>query len=673
MLVSMGTSVDPQKLKRALRTAMASVTELIEVRDFPRTYTHAKWIHAIGPTSEILLAGSANLSRAALLSPASSGNIEVGVIRRGARGEFDSLYSHLNRKSADVATLGLRYQAPDSSPAPDAGYAVLLWSRLDRRVLTLTFDRDVPGDLNLSLSNGERELEWTSLGLENTTVVVRLKASSAALVAEGGAIRVRIGGDDAVDSWPFQLSQLRGRLEKAGRREQLTRITNLPERDAELVQLLQELEQTLIFDPVTTWRVARPEAATPEVDEGETIAWGDLDWDRVRRDPRYVGYLARGRTPGHTPTDIQVLLAAIAGRLGDIGIVETGDADEDGESELAREGAPDSSDEIEDREDELEDELTRRSLPVSTRVRMAFNRFIRRYSAAARDDRLVNELGPLVAATNAAIFSNLLGQLLERDLADPAAVIDAQLAVWEVLWGTPGRPSILDRATADERAEIVSRLNDAGTKADCLRAMAETYDWELDRALAAAVGDQVRHLITNPQFGLETGLLETIDPSGELSPVLLANLTEVAAVASRQELDDYVLEPVELTHFSADWEKHEVRRPLPTGTVSLRAEILVVRPTIPDLTTDQAREVLERMAVARYLKGEPGDYLRVRFVGNGADVGIWDEELENGLIVVIGNDEVQSAEFNPPWPTWLERLEELQEWANERQRLRGAA
>ena len=673
MLVSMGTSVDPRKLKRALRTATASATELIEVRDHPGTYIHAKWIHAIGATREVLLTGSANLSRAALLSPASAGNIEVGVLRRGARGEFDSLYSHLNRHPADAASLGLRYQAPDRSPGPDAACPELLWSRLDRLVLTLAFDRDLPSDLELLLSHGEVELEWTSLALDDSTVEVRLMASSAALVAEGGAIRVRLGSDDVVmESWPFQLSQLRGRLEKVGRREHLARITDLPEKDAELMQLLQELEQTLIFDPVTTWRVARPDAPTAEVDDGETIAWGDLDWDRVRRDPRYVGYLARGRAPGHTPTDIQVLLAAIAGRLGDIGTVETGEADEDDESELAREGDPDSSEDTEDREDELEDELTRRSLPASTRVRMAFNRFVRRYTAAARDDAFINALGPLVAATNAAIFSNLLGQLLEKDLADPPVVIEAQLAVWEVLWGTPGRPSIFDRATADERAEIVSRLNEAETKADCTRAMAETYQWELDPALTVAVRDQVRYLISDPQFGLGTDRLEAIDPSGELSTALLANLTEVAAVTSKQELDDYVLEPVELTHFSADWERHEVRRPLPTGAVSVRADILVVRTKVPDLTADQAREVLERMAVARYLKDEPGGYLRVRFAGNGTDVGIWDEELENGLLVMIGND-VESAEFNPPWPAWLERLEELQEWANQRQQVRGVA
>lgn len=674
MLVSMGTSVDPQKLKRALRTATASATELIDVRDHPGTYIHAKWIHAIGATREVLLTGSANLSRAALLISASAGNIEVGVLRRGARGEFDSLYSHLNRQPANSASLGLRYQGPDRSPKPDAGFPELLWSRIDRLVLTLAFDRDLPSDLELGLSHGDVELEWTSLALQDSTVEARLTASSAALVAEGGAIRVRLGSDDlAMESWPFHMSQLRGRLEKTERREHLARITDLPGKDAELMQLLQELEQTLIFDPVTTWRVARPDAPTAEADEGATIAWGDLDWDRVRRDPRYVGYLARGHAPGHNPTDIQVLLAAIAGRLGDMGTVQTGEADEDDESELARAGDPDSSEDTEDREDELEDELTRRSLPVSTRVRMAFNRFIRRYTAAARDDGFVNALGPLVAATNAVIFSDLLAQLLERDLADPPVIIEAQLAVWEVLWGTPGRPSIVDRATADERAEIMRRLNEAETNADCLRAMAGTYEWELGPALTVAVRDQVRYLISDPQFGLGTELLEAIDPSGELSPVLLAYLTEVAAVASRQELDDYVLEPVELTHFSADWEQHEVRRPLRTGVVSLRAEILVVRTTIPDLTTSRAREVLERMAVARHLKGEPADYLRVRFAGNGSDVGIWDEELENGLIALIGNDEAESAEFNPPWPPWLVRLEELQEWANERQQARGAA
>ena len=677
MLVSKKTSVDPQKLRRALRTAAASATELVEVRDHPGTYIHAKWIHAVGAKNEVLLTGSANLSRAALLNSASTGNIEVGVIRRRTRGAFDSLYTHLVRKPIpDAASLGLRFQAPDGLSEPDPGHPILLWSRLDRLVLTLAFDRDLPTDLDLALSHGGVELAWTSLRVHDRTIEFRLRASSAALVAEGGAIRVRTGSDDEAggESWPFQLSQLRSRLEKAGRREQLTRITDLPEKDAELMQLLQELEQTLIFDAATTWRVVKPDAPTAEVDDGETIAWEDLDWNRVRRDPRFVGYLARGRAPGYAPTDVQVLLAAIAGRLGDIGALETGEADQDDESELAREGASDSPEDAEEREDELEDELTRRSLPVSTRVRMAFNRFVRRYARAARDVKFVNELGPLVAATNAVIFSNLLGQLLERNLADPHVVIDARLAVWEVLWGTnAGRPSILDQATEDEREEILSRLNDAGTKAECLRAMAETFEWELDPDLTVAVREQVRYLISDPGFGLRTDLLEAIDPSGELSPALLGNLVEVAAASSRQELDDYMLEPVGLTRFSADWEKHDVRRPLPTGPVNLHADILVVRPTIPNLTPDKAREVLERMAVARYLNDQPSDYLRVRFAGNGADVGIWDEEIEKGLIILVDDHEVESDEFNPPWPAWLQRLEELQQWAEERRGVQGAA
>jgi hypothetical protein len=201
-------------------------------------------------------------------------------------------------------------------------------------------------------------------------VRANLASASAELVSDGGRLKVRLNNNDDFVSvtWPYNLAHLRSRLDKASHREHLPRIGDLPEHDAELYELLQELDQTLIIDRTSVWRIAKPkDPPHPESDDATPdIKLEGLDWGRVRRDPRYGGYFTRGRAASLAPTDIQVILAAIAGRLGEIGVSLCGGEPND-DDDLAREGDTSRSEaeEAEAAEDDLEDELTRRRLPVA--------------------------------------------------------------------------------------------------------------------------------------------------------------------------------------------------------------------------------------------------------------------------------------------------------------------
>lgn len=671
-LVSKGTSVDPEHLHSVLSRAPTASTEVITVEGHPTTYIHAKWVHLIGQDREALLSGSANLSRSALLHSAETGNIEVGLIREGTRGGFTSLYEHLLRTPvADAGELGLRIQPSTEKEIGRSDHPILLWSQLDGKTLTLVFDHEVETGAKLSATIGGVVLEYASIQTDGTTVVVQLTDKSAAMVAEGGAVEVHFGDDEdaASHAWPYQLAQLRGRLERAGRREHLARISRLPDNETELIELLHELEQSLIIDAATAWRVAKPTVPPPEAEgEGSSISWEDLDWDRVRRNSQYTGYLPRSHGSGAALSDIQLILAAISGRLGRLGVFPpTPDRDED-ESDLAREGGTESADSAEEHEDELEDEQARRKLSISTKGRMAWNRFIRRYAVATRDDKFVEEMGPLVTATNAAIFSNLLEQLSENDYADAHRIIEAQLAVWELLWGSPaGQDGVFKIAADDERAEIATRLSEAEVQAAAMRAMVRIYDHDLDEALSRAIRDQVRHLIVDHEFGLDERLLQALDPQGSRTPTMLAVLTEIASTSSQQEQGDYVLSPLGLSRFAATREVAEVRRSRAGRITTLKADVLVIREHVPGLSSDDVRATLGRLALARRLAGLDYSYLRIRFEGNGRDVGIWDEGGDEWkLLIQIGDEEIEGLALDPPWPDWLFVLDELRDWADTR-------
>src|SRR5699024_4022709 len=196
--------------------------------------------------------------------------------------------------------------------------------------------------------------------------------------------------------------------------------------------LLTELESTLIFDPLSTWRVVRPNHEPPEADDAETIRLDDLDWDRLRRDPRFTAYLPRRAAPGVAPTDIQIVLAGITGRLGELGLEPNPDSEpSDEEESLAIEEDVEETDAERSDETTDDDELaSHHPLSVTTRTRKAFTRFIKRYAAALSDAKFLDQLGPTTVATNAVVFTVLLRGLLQRDAVDPNHAVRAQIATW---------------------------------------------------------------------------------------------------------------------------------------------------------------------------------------------------------------------------------------------------
>jgi hypothetical protein len=511
--------------------------------------------------------------------------------------------------------------------------------------------------------HARRALAVVSASVSGATTIVKLDKESADRLAEGGRVSIRIGSDpdQLWFTWPYQLSHLRGRLDRAGQRERLPTIADLPQQDSELYELLRELDQTLIIDRESAWRIAKP-GGVAQADDGdqEPIRLEDLDWDRIRRDPRYGGYFTRGNAAGLPPTDIQVILAAIAGRLGDLGLGATRPDTED-EEDLAHEGDAGISSESEETDEELEDELTRRRLPVSTRTRMAFDRFVRRYASALTDTAFINELGPIPAATNAVIFGHLLSRLLERGAVSPRRAIAAQIATWRFLWRNDQLAAGTQNHDAETSEAVRRVLSDASARVTTLQGLVASLDHAVEDDTVIALRDTARHLLTDTQFGLDANLLSAAAGSDSMAPGFLDALSQLAEPFTAGEIMDYVLAPYGIPRSSAQWHADQVRRrPGLRKRIEYQSTTFVITTPVEGLSVQCARELLERVAVAAWFARHDITYVRIRFEGNGKAVAYWDADARHGVVRIDDETEEDLESFAPAWPDWRARADELQ-------------
>ncbi|MEU0962204.1 hypothetical protein ABZ328_22095 [Micromonospora aurantiaca] len=661
LLLTRNTSIDLDALRSAVSCSTASVS-FHEVRraDDPRAFLHAKFVHAAGDQHEAALTGSANLSRSALLqSAAAGGNLELGIIEVRPREGFEDLYAPLIlSRLDDPASLELAYR-PSPEP-PFSSEPVLLWSELRGQRLSLVFDRPVTDyELTVFDQRGQR-VTPVEMIRDDKAVYLQLQPTDLENLARGGRIDVQLarGADVSASqtSWPYHTEVLETRLDRAARNDRLTETGALPAGDAELYDLLRQLEQTLITDPVAVWTATRPEEPVPASDgEGVTaIRWEDLDWDRLRRHPRYAAYHNAGRRL--PPTDVQRILAAIAGYLGDLGAAEDVEALDDTDDDLGQETSSAETDAEED-EDDGEDEDSRppRHLSVSTRTRMAYTRFITRYTRAVRDSAFQEALGPTIAVQNAAIFNHLLRRLLQRDAVQPDRAIDAQLAVWTLLWGSPDQPGLMETLQHEERDGANSILARARAHQTVLGALSDLAEYDL-ADLTDAIRQKVHHLLVAPTFGFDVELVRAAAPNQIQARALVANLRLLAAPTSDEDAAAAVVTPWSLTRASARWSRDEIQRAGARGAAWHKERVHVLHMTVPvdGLTADVAQGALARLLAFSDIAEWGLDYFRIRFA-TGSDVCFWDAAAHQGLCL-IGKKETEFWELEPTYPLWYQRL-----------------
>jgi hypothetical protein len=601
VLLRPDTSVDPQALTAALLSANKSDLFTVSVTGDENTYIHAKWLNATTAGHEVMLTGSANLSRPALLSTWATGNLEAGILQIRPAGAFEELYAPLTLTPlADLSSLNLHIKTSPDTPARSG--PTLLWSRLDGRTLVLAFTAAFDQtQLVITAADGSSvsigPASWDDLHL-----VVTLTPEQAALIAEGGPLRVSLAvGDEDVTtdvSWPYQLEHIAGRLKTATANRLLDKVGALPEPDRELYELLAQLEQSLIVDPISAWKVANPTAPVPAADfdeAGPTMKWEDIDWARLKRSPQYLAYQYR-TSPGLTHTDIEVILASISAQLNPQATtpLPPPDAGED-ETDLGIESNevaadPDRAEELEADED-AEDEDMHRGLSVSTRTRMAFGRFVKRYGVALANPGFLSELGSTVTVHNAVIMHHLLGRLIERDGIDPHIAVNAYVAIWTLLWGDGAEPGMLAGLDPEERDVADQLIAQGRLREMTLRALADyAHDADILEQLRPALRRVAQHLAVDAGFCLNRDLCTIALPRHAQAAV--RSLWDLASHLDAGEAIAHALEPLGLPPAAAHWTTAQVNRAGVNGEKARKATVRVLEITRPSpgLTVALAKE-----------------------------------------------------------------------------------
>ncbi|MCY4369026.1 MAG: hypothetical protein OXF41_06310 [bacterium] len=282
------TSVDPEQLAVVLDGSPGR----IEVRSADAqdvgTFLHAKFLIARCQNAAICLQGSPNISTPALLRPHPDGNIELASLLVGDPTDFDHLTAGLevSRSPVDVAQLGLSIATDgdeDESPLRH-GVERLTWVAPQ---LTGVFDREVRVPPQLIIG-GEPviEVEW-ELGEPSdgkTRFAVTLGEKSAdALNRVAPACFAFDGGEESSPTYPYHSKTLMALTSGQSRTNLLKQAGDFELDDEELEELLAQLEEALVVDGRSIWRMIQEERSRPK--RRRDLCLDDLRRPRLGRDP----------------------------------------------------------------------------------------------------------------------------------------------------------------------------------------------------------------------------------------------------------------------------------------------------------------------------------------------------------------------------------------------------
>ena len=289
------TSVDGRRLLDVLGRDAADVVarRYVFARDGRPAFVHAKLVAAIAGPRARILAGSANLSRPALLRVAGEGNIEAGVIREvdaaWARGMFNAhpglaLEDLPLDRLADLSLLS-------TSEAPAFPIRLLAATRQADGAIVLRTAPAPSDDVRLTdgiaavAVRGDRS---DPIAGGNGLQLVWLVG------ADGEPLSNRVPVDD-----PAELTRVLVAHDVAG--SDRPRELDLLDRELPFYRMLQDLHEEAVFDVDDTPARARVDDARSSGDEedpGTATFWERYFREELGRDPRVRQYSgANGATP----------------------------------------------------------------------------------------------------------------------------------------------------------------------------------------------------------------------------------------------------------------------------------------------------------------------------------------------------------------------------------------
>lgn len=535
------TSVDPKRLSAVLANAPGSVDVHTVQAEDTGTFLHAKFLIARCGKVAICLQGSPNISTPALSHAYPDGNIELANLLVGKRCDFDHLVSNLvlSPHPVEVSALGLGLtmddDADETNDSRKPGPEELAWippnlSGLfagEVRVAPLLLVDDTPVD----------DVTWslTEPSAGTTPFSASLGPDSAAALNGVAAVGfVFESGEESAPAFPYHVNALMALASGHGRTDLLKQAGDFDLDDEELEELLAQLDELLVVDGRSIWRMLKRKEPPVDEDGPSSIAYDDLDWDAIQSHPKLAQY--RDWKPGSDPTALGVLLASIAERFE--ADVQRGRAGADAIDDF---GVPSDSledlaaaIEAEDEEaaEEAEAEREHRRLTARSRARRQFHSFVQRFVDGLTDEEFVRHVGPSVIVPSYVVFNHLCWKLIQVDLADPLRIVEAQTTLWRFFWGQADEPGYLAGLSTGEQLAALEILERHHSQAVLLCSLFQAYDhtWrELDDQPLLQVRDAWRGVLVHP-------LWQPTRPALSDSATLLRHECESAQVLV-EELD----------------------------------------------------------------------------------------------------------------------------------------
>ena len=315
--------------------------------------------------------------------------------------------------------------------------------------LTGVFDREIRVPPQLVI-DGEPvvEVAWEmgepSAG--KTRFAVTLGEKPAAALSQVAAVCfVFETGEESLPTFPYHPNVLMALASGQRRTDLLKQAGDFELDDEELEELLAQLDQALVVDGRSIWRMLKRKVPDQSADEtSASIAYDDLDWDAIQSHPKLAQYRNWDQHSSSNPTALGMLLTSIAKRFeATVQRRHEGGPEPDGPDSPS-----DPLDDLakvidaEDEEGAEKDELTRdrRRTSARSRVRRQFHSFVQRFVDGLTDEAFVRHVGPSVLVPSYVIFNHLCWKLIQIDLADPLRLTRLQTTLWRFFWGDKSEP-----------------------------------------------------------------------------------------------------------------------------------------------------------------------------------------------------------------------------------------
>lgn len=601
------TSVDPDRLAATLSNASAEVEVRSVQAEEKGTFLHAKFLIARSGQGAVCLQGSPNISSPALLDAYPAGNIELANVLTGDRRAFDHLVHDLvlSGGNVEISALGLKLADDaddDDEVAAPMGPTGLTWISPN---LSGTFDGEIRVAPKLLID--ESVVDDVAWSLEEpadggTSFVARLGEEPAVMLDRVSSVSFDFGdGTPSGPSFPYHLRTLTALASGQGRTDLLKQAGDFDLDDEELEELLAQLDEVLVVDGRSIWRMLKREEPANDDEGSSSLAYEDLDWAAIQAHPKLAQYRNWATQSGSEPTALGILLNSITERFeADLerrrsGAPPASADDLDPLSDLGSTIDPEDEEEAEQQEEARE----RRRITARARARRQFHGFIDRFVQGLTDEDFVRNVGPSVIVPSYVVFNHLCWKLIQVELVDPMRVIRAQTQLWTFVWGDRDRPGYLSEMSVDEQESALEILERHHSESVLLCALHQAYDYawhEDDEPALVEIRDTWRtillHDLWQPSSASVTDSATLLEPVCESAGALVEELDGLASYVQDRE-------PLLVAAAALGIRPEEVS--IGSGRVNrgdlgpLDVPIFVVEASSAVLTLDSARAVLNEL------------------------------------------------------------------------------